>query len=200
MSDETSSSDVEKLLEKGINVDVSNILCEVSCTEDNLSDLSDDPELAFADYVKGHRKDLGSTVSASKSYDDLKELNFAQNYLDVDKYKTRNIVDCSDDSLDDLKQEKKLLDGAKSDDFDDLKAAGRAVKGKRHIETQIRNVISLQSWGLKRFYLYDEGLVELCRVSTVDYRWVEGLKPKYLKWEPHWIILDKEEMKASKVR
>lgn len=220
MSDEASINEVGvDIFEKEVNIDTANLLNEASSTDDNLSDLSDDPELVYADFRNRLNKNLKGSKCASKSYEDLHEINLMNSYLDVDKYKTRNIVQCSDDSLDDIKNEKEEgdeiekakykensdLDGTETKETDclgELKTPEKPVKVKKHLKTQIKNVVAanLLTRKQKCFYLFEEGIVDVCKLSHSDYHSVEGLKHKYLKWERHNVILDNFEIKGSKVR
>lgn len=208
MSDTASLSGVGmEIFEKEVNIDASNILNEVSSTDDNLSDLSDDPELVYADYGNDRSRNLIKTRRVNKSEDDLNDLNLVSNFLSVDKYKTRNIVDCSasDDSLDDLKKENELTDddelkSSKKRDAKDIKDKIKPAKGTKILKSQIKNVVALQHWKHKCFYLFEEGVVEVCKVDSVDHRNIESLKPKYLKWERIQLFLGPDEMKGAKVR
>jgi hypothetical protein len=204
MSDKASLSEVGlQIFEKEVNIDAANLLNEVSSTDDNLSDLSDDPELVYADYGNGRGRSLTKSRKINKSEEELNDLNLVSNYLNVDKYKTRNIVECSasDDSLDDFKKE------SKQSDDDELKGGTRDSKdkekhetGKRVLKSQIKNVVALQHWKQKCFYLFEEGVVEVCKLDVADHRYIESLKPKYLKWERIQLILGRDEIRGAKVR
>ncbi|XP_053402825.1 C-Maf-inducing protein-like [Mercenaria mercenaria] len=203
MSEETSISSVGiEIFEKEVNIDAANLLTEVSSTDDNLSDLSDDPELVFADYGNGRSRNLTKTRRTTQSEENLNDLNLVSNYLNVEKYKTRNIVQCSDDSLDELKKDsgtdEEDLKSKEKSDVDDSREPEKPLKGKKLLKAQIKNVVKLQHWKHKCFYLFEESIVDVCRMSVTELRFIEGLKPKYIKWERHQLVLDKDEIRGAK--